>query len=179
MEITTTVRNSLCHLQHPTLTIPWGRGNPADFTFPSKYLCLGTFHICFLLPESTALHKQATTAILPSQTSGFFPFFFFSFCTMSHRRKVITDQGKGHVYCLHLSFVQVYAQPSEKSKAADCHAKRHRHLAPTPNTSSKGALAHHTIYFHLHINCFNFFPTTSRLKIKFLTYQVLFFPAKS
>ena len=74
MEITTTVRNSVSHLQHPILSIPWGRGNPADFIFPSKYLCLGAFHICFLLPMPTAQHKQAT-AILPAQTFVFSPVF--------------------------------------------------------------------------------------------------------
>lgn len=118
-EITTTVRNSVSHLQHPILSIPRGRGNPADFIFPPSTSAWELSTFSFLLPKPIALHKQAA-AILPAQTFVFSPLFFF--CTMSHGTKVITDQDKGRVYCLHLSFIQVYTQPSKKRKAGDYHA---------------------------------------------------------
>lgn len=51
---------------------PMGQGNPADFTLPSRYLCLGAFCTCFILPKPTTLHEQATTT-LSAQTFYFFP----------------------------------------------------------------------------------------------------------
>lgn len=146
MEITTTVRNSIRHLQHPVLTIPCSRGIP--FFPPSTSAWeLSTFaSVCPSLPHCTnkqppfSLHRL----LVPAP-----PLFFFCFCTMSRGRKVITDQGKGHVCCLHPSFVQVSTQPSEKRKAGHYRAKGHRRLALRLEIGSKSFATLHHLLSHI------------------------------
>jgi len=131
------LKPSTQHGDHHFLSLRVSHGADGTQLSSSVPPSTSAWELCTLVsfcPSLPTLHKQAT-AILLAQTSVFSP---FSFHAMSCGRKVMTDQGKGHVCCLHLSLVQVHRQPSEKSKGGDYHAKGHQHLAPMLKISSKG-----------------------------------------
>lgn len=78
----------------------------------------------------------------------------------------MTDQGKGHIYCSDLEFVQAYPQPNNNNKKKKRRGLPCERAARFDAEDQPQALWQIAAFAFTPINCFNFFLATSRPKIR-------------